>query len=224
MLKAGMSVMLALLLAAPAQADAALDKLMASAKAAPVLGFNRTANIEFPGKPAVKRVDRFDPKAREGQQWTLVSLNGRAPTADERKDYQKQVKAQPTPGFHRLPILLQGQPTAIEPHGKTVVYRWAKLVKGAAPSGQGPDISEKLSAEATVSMETGTPVLQKVRIYAAKPFSVMAVAKMNRFEAVTHYQHHAGLHHLERQSTEVDAKIPFRPAGIMRTAASFTAP
>jgi hypothetical protein len=217
-----MAAVAAAAIVSPARADAVLDQIRAEARATPMTPFERTVRVEQGSRPPVVRVDRFNPAAPAGRQWTLVSVDGRAPTSDEVSEHARQVNAQPVPGFHRLPTLLQGPPTAIERQGPRTVYRWAALKKGAAPSGQGPDFSERLSAEATV-LTGARPVLEQVRVFAAEGFGVMGVARINRFESLSRYTQGSRGHQLAGQNTEVDARIPFRASGATRTTATFRA-
>jgi hypothetical protein len=207
--------------AAPASADAVIDRLKSDARGTPVAPFERTSRTEQPKRPPITRVDRFDPKAPEGRQWTLVSVDGRPPTADEIEAHAKLVKGLPVPGFHRLPVLLQGDPTSQRREGARTVYRWDALKPGAVPNNQGPDFSARLAAEATVATVGGRPVLEQVRVFAPEPFAIMAVARMNAFESVTRYGFAAGRHRLEAQDNRVDARIPFRGQGVTVTRATF---
>lgn len=207
--------------AAPAAADVALEQLRRDALATPMMGFERTATIEQGDQPKTVRVDRFDPRARPGEQWTLVSVNGEAPSEKDARSHAEQMEKTPVPGFHRLNSLLAGDPTEITRNGVRTTYRWAALQKGAAPTGRAPDFSDKLSGEAVVRTDGPRPVLEQVRIYAAEPFGIMGVAKMNRFEAVTRYTHGARGHVLASQDTLVDARVPFRRGGATRTVATF---
>lgn len=211
----------AFLIAAPAHADAALEQLRAEARATAPAPFERTLRIEPANGPAVVRVDRFDPRAAPGRQWTLLSIDGRAPTAEDVRRHQRETSRQPVPGFHRLNELLAGPPTAIERQGERTIYRWQSLKAGAVPTGQGPDLSERLSAEAVVSGPAARPRLEQVRIRAAQPFAIMGVARMNRFEAVSLYALEGDRHRLARQTTEVDARVPIQGRRAQTTTAIF---
>jgi hypothetical protein len=207
--------------ALPAAADEMLEMLRRDSLSSPMMAFERTATIRQGKAVEQVRVDRFDPRARPTEQWTLVSVNGAPPSEEDVRRHQKQVNAQPVPGFHRLNSLLAGDPTAIERKGNRTIYRWDQLQKGAAPTGQGPDFSDRLSAEATVRTDGPRPVLEQVRIYAAEPFAIMGVARMRRFEAVTRYAHGARGHQLVSQLTDVDARAPFGMGGARVTEATF---
>ncbi len=207
--------------AAPATADAALEQLRRDALATPMMGFERTATTRQGDEPETVRVDRFDPRARPGEQWTLVSLDGAPPSEKESQRHAEQMEKTPVPGFYRLNSLLAGDPTEITRNGVRTTYRWAALEKGAAPTGRGPDFSDKLSGEAIVRTDGPRPVLEQVRIFAAEPFGIMGVAKMKQFEAVTRYTLMAQGHVLASQETQVDARVPFRRSGATRTVATF---
>lgn len=212
---------IALLAASPARADAALEQLRAEARATAPAPFERTLRIEPADRPATVQVDRFDPRAPKERAWTLVSVDGRAPTEEEVRRHQRETSRQPVPGFHRLNELLAGPPTAIDRQGDRTVYRWQALSKGAVATAQGPDFSERLSAEAIVTGSDTRPRLAQVRIYAAQPFGIMGVARMNRFEAVSLYASEGDRHRLSRQTTEVDARIPIRGTQRQKTTATF---
>ncbi len=211
----------AVALHAPARADAVLSKLLEEARATQPAGFERTTRFEQRGRDPVVRVDRFDPRRPAGQQWSLVSVDGAPPTEEQRQQHARQVAGQPVPGFHRLHELLAGEPTSVDRQGSRIVYRWAALQRGAAPSGQGPDFSTRLSAEAHVETSGPRPVLQRVRVFAAQGFPVAAVARINAFEAVSDYRLEGGVHRMTRQTTDVDARIPLRGAAVTRTLATF---
>lgn len=200
----------AVAVAAPAAADAALEQLRRDALAAPMMAFERTASVREADKPEVVNIDRFDPRARPGQQWTLVSVNGKAPTPDQVKEHAKRVELQPVPGFHRFNSLLAGPPTATERQGARTVYRWKQLQKGAAPTGRGPDFSDQLSGEAIVRVDGPRPVLEQVRLHAAEPFAIMGVAKMTKFESITRYAHGSAGHVLGSQDVDVNVRVPIR--------------
>ncbi len=213
-----------LLSASSAQADALLNQLRAEAAKAPIMGFERTVSIEeagSKGRSVLNRVERFDPKAPKGSQWSLVSVDGRSPTTEDIKAFERDVAMGPVPGFHRLGDFLQGEPTRKVPTTGGTIYQWQSLKPGALGN-NGPDISTRLSAEALVKEVGGTPVISKLRIYAAKPFSIMMVAKMHSFDAITTYSlGRNGLPFIDTQSSDTDATIPMRGTGTRKTRFSY---
>lgn len=204
------------LLAAPAHADAILDRLRAEAARAEVAGFERTTREQkqtAKGPVTEVRIDRFDPKAPAGRQWTLVSVNGRAPTLREQGDHRKLVSSLPVPGFYRLSAILAGEPTrSVDAEGR-ILYRWDSLPPGSMPT-PGPDISTRMAAEAVVEKVGSRPVMRSVRLFAPKPFPVMAVAKVKAFDLQNYYADGAeGVPVLVSQSGLSDISAPFGQGG-----------
>lgn len=197
---------------APARADAVLDRLRADAERADAVGFERTTREEkqtSKGPVVEVRVDRFDPKAPEGRQWTLVSVNGRVPSTRQRAEHRKLVSSFPVPGFYRLSAILAGEPTrSIDAQGRTL-YRWQSLPAGSIPT-PGSDISRQMAAEAVVEKVAGRPVFKSVRLFAPKPFKVMSIARVNRFDQLNNYELMNGaVPVLISQASETDISAPF---------------
>lgn len=210
------AVAVTLLAALPARADAILDKLRTEAARADVIGFERTTREEkqtAKGPVVEVRVDRFDPKAPSSRQWTLVSVNGRAPTLREQGDHRKIVTSLPVPGFYRLSAILAGEPQrSVDAQGR-ILYRWTSLPPGSMPT-PGPDISTRMAAEAVVEKVGGKPMFKSVRLYAPKPFPVMAVAKVKAFDLQNNYADgEGGVPVLISQSGFSDISAPFGQGG-----------
>ncbi len=217
-------IALMLLGATAARADDQLDFLRAEAARSDKIGFERTTRAEAlkDGKTMVSvRIDRFDPKAQPSRQWTLVSVDGRKPTAREIADHKKLVSSFPVPGFYRLRAILAGEPTqATDERGRTV-YRWDRLPPGSLPT-PGPDISGRMAAEAVVEKVGGRPMFSRVRIYAPRPFSILSVAKMKAFDLMNIYQADgSGPPVLVAQTSLTDVSAPFGQGGRSKSEISF---
>jgi hypothetical protein len=213
-----------LMFAAPARADALLDRLRLDAARADIVGFERTTREEkqtAKGPVTEVRIDRFDPRARKGQQWTLVSVDGREPSMRQRSEHRKLVSSFPVPGFYRLSAILAGEPTrSVDAEGR-VRYRWTSLPAGSMPT-PGPDISTRMAAEALVETVAGKPVFRSVRLFAPRPFQVMSVAKVNRFDQVNVYDHDgSGQPVLISQASETDISAPFGQGVQQKSRVSF---
>jgi len=217
----------ALLFALPAaaQTDPILSAILAeSAKASPI-AFERTVRAETPGESgkASVVVDRFNPRAAAGAQWTLVSIDGRAPTAKEIDQHKKSTAAIPTPGFHRLSTILAKPPAKRAEAAGRVSYRWDSLPAGSVMT-PGGDISGNLSAELVVQQVGGKPQVEQMRVFAAQPFSIRSVAKMNHFDAVNQYKPGpSGLPFLSTVSQSTDVTAPFGMGGKRKSMVSFKA-
>lgn len=202
-----------------------LKAALAQSARAPVVGFERTVRAEEradPRKEPAVVVDRFQPSAARTGNWTLVSVDGRKPTDKEVSAHAKANAKGPVPGFHRLHLVLGGTPTRqVDMGGGRTVYHFNSLPEGAVVT-PGGDISEDLSAEATVEQVNGKPIISRVRIFAARPFSIAGVAKMNSFEVVSQYRPGAnGLPFLYHQTSASDVKAPFGMGGKRRSVISF---
>lgn len=200
------------LLATTARADPLLETIRSEAARAEVSGFERTTRAENQtdnGPVMTVRIDRFNPRAPRGKQWTLVSVNGRPPTGKEISEHRKRVTSYPVPGFYLLRAILAGEPTrTVDARGRSV-YRWEKLPPGSLPT-PGPDVSERLAAEATLETVAGRPVFTRVRIYAPQPFPIMAVARMKAFDLMSVYQlGEGGKTVLVAQTSKTDVSAPF---------------
>jgi hypothetical protein len=202
--------------AAPARADAILQSLRTEAARAEAIGFERITREErqtAKGPVVELRVDRFDPRAPAGRQWTLVTVNGRAPTLREQSDHRKLVSSLPVPGFYRLSAILAGEPQRSVDSAGRIIYRWPSLPPGSMPT-PGPDVSTRMAAEAVVEKVGGRPMFRSVRLFAPKPFPVMAVAKVNAFDLQSFYEPGAnGMPMLVSQSGTTDISAPFGQGG-----------
>jgi hypothetical protein len=212
------------LLAAPvmARADAVLQQILADSARAPVVGFERTTRKLVPeaGNGTVL-IDRFTPTSATGGTWQLVSIDGRKPTAREAKAHLDSDLVSVIPGFHRLHLLLGAPPSSESQSGGRTIYRWASLPKGAVVT-PGGDISASLSAIATVEQVAGRPMLTEVKLYAAKPFTVRGIARMNIFEVVSRYgPSPGGQPFLLGQTSTSDVKAPFGMGGKRQRQFSF---
>jgi hypothetical protein len=68
----------------------------------------------------------------------------------------------------------------------------------------------------------GKPIISRVRIFAARPFTIAGVAKMNSFDVTSHYRFGAnGLPFLSTQTSASDVKAPFGMGGKRRSVISF---
>lgn len=174
----------ALLAAAPAP-DPLLARIVADAATITEasFGFERTTRLEAGGKSTV-RVERFRPAATP--RWTLASVDGRAPTADEARDYARAADKQPVPNYGRLGAMLRdGAERATAADGNTV-YRVTRLPKGSIAA-NGASMAKHLVGEATIARAGDRPFVAQMRVFAPKPFRMRMVAKVDRFEAVTRY-------------------------------------
>lgn len=209
---------------APAQAQSdALALLLAESARAPVVAFERTVKAEVRPEsddgPALL-VERFTPTGPAAGRWTLLSIEGKQPTAKQQEAHRKSSADAVIPGFHRLHLVLTPQPARRTVAGAKTIYQWQSLPEGAVKT-PGGDISRNLSAEATVEDVGGKPTISKVRIYAAKPFKIRGIATMNSFDVTSLYRIHSGAPVLVSQTSQSDVKAPFGLGGKRVSAISY---
>ena len=212
------ALLLMLFVSAAVQAETALEQVISeSAKSGPV-AFERTTRAELRADPENEPalvVDRFSPKSG----WTVVSVDGRKPTARELEAHAKGNSN--APGFHNVHKLLNATPKRRTESGGKAVYLWNGLPKGTIVT-PGGDISANLSVEATIDESGAKPVLNEVRIFAAKPFRVKIVASINKFNVISLYRPAAnGTPFLVAQTSETDVTAPMGLGGKRLSVASF---
>ena len=208
---------------AAANADPVLKQLLAESAKAPVTGFERSLRAEVrpdSDKGPAQYVERFTPTGPASGRWTLISLDGKAPTAKQVEQHRKTSAEAVIPGFHRLHLVLSPTPTKRTEVGGRTVYLWPSQPEGAVTT-PGGDISRNLSAEATVEDAGGKPIISKVRIFAAKPFKIRGIATMNSFEVTSQYRLNGALPVLVSQTSQSDVKAPFGFGGVRKSVITY---
>ena len=151
--------------------------------------FTRTIRSETESKGKTEKkvmIEKFDPTKPADARWTLVSIDGAPPSAEQLKNHRKEAaKRRIVPGYHRITNYFGSPATASESGGKTV-FRFASLPKGAI-SILDTDVSHNASAEATVTEANGTPLVEQVR-FTVKPMRVKLLMKIDRFENIARYR------------------------------------
>jgi hypothetical protein len=175
------------LIAAMPVSEPLRDRIIADAQAMPPasLDFNRTTTmmkISPVGTTKVTTTENWNGKA-----WTLMSVNGKLPTAHEKHDAEKLATADPVPGYHSLAALLSASSySAKDDQGRTVL-RIPVLPPGSVRA-DGGDISSHLKAEVTLSARGGQPWAEQVRVTARETFKLNALITVNTFEQVSDYK------------------------------------
>lgn len=210
-------VPMALLCVAATPAEQVRDRVLAEARAITpaTLAYDRTVNFTQAGggeKATQTRVDRWD-----GRAWTLLSLDGKPPTADEVAKHRKATSAAPVPGYQRL-TMLNGATATTDAQGRTVL-RLATLPRGSVTT-SGKDVSEHFTAEAVVAPGP-RPYVQQLRLSARAPFRMMLIAKVESFVTVSDYRLDGNTPRLVRQVADVRGSMMGK-AGTQRVETIFT--
>jgi hypothetical protein len=206
--------------AAPS-ADPVLQKLVAGARAVPpaTISFERTSKTvarDAAGATETStRVDRWD-----GQTMQRISTDGRPATAEEIAKQAKASKGRPVPGYHRIGDFLTGGARRISDKPGQIVYRIDKLPKGSID--MNGDKSDKFSADLAVDTSGAAPVATRMHIFLAKPFSIMFVAKVDKFDTVNDYGIGRDGRPALMRSVQQMAGAQFGKSGEQRTESVFT--
>lgn len=132
-------------------------------------------------------IEKFDPTKPAEARWTLVSVDGAAPSADELSRFRKEAaKRRVVPGYHRLAGYFGSPATAAsDGHGRTL-FRFVDLPKGAVTV-MGSDVSENATAEVSLGEASGTPFAEQVRM-TLPPMRLKLVMKIDHFESTARYR------------------------------------
>lgn len=169
------------------------DRLISDARALSptALNFDRdTESVRTGGgtRTNVSRIERWDGKA-----WTLISQNGKAPTAAQRREAEKLAASAPVPGYHRLAGLLATATTSrVDAEGRTVML--IPVLPANSVRTDTSDISSHLKAEVLVSSRGGQPFVEQVHVTARETFKLNSLIKVKAFELTSNYKIDAGGH------------------------------
>lgn len=169
-------------------ADELQDQVLAGARAvrADSHAFRRTLLIERTGAPREVRLEQFDPRRPVAERWSLVSMNGRAPSTKETAQARKQ-KRGPVPSYADVARWFGAPATRVAAAPGYVTYRFARLPKGALKLGPF-DASRHVTAEAVVNVKGARPFVERVRWTAAKPFRMLLVASVSSMTLTGRYR------------------------------------
>lgn len=175
--------LLATLVPAAAQADALQDRVVAGARAVPLtaFAFTQTTRIERDGAAPKIFVQRYDPAQPAAQRWTLIGIDGRAPTAKEAASARKTASAGKPPGYGRMAEWFGAPATRIATGPTTATYRFASLPKGVVMIGK-HDASADTMAEAVVNTAAATPYIERVRYTSSTAFRMALVVKVEKYD------------------------------------------
>ena len=155
--------------------------------------FTRTVRTESTSNGKTEKkvvVEKFDPTKPANARWTLVSVGGAPPSAEELKRHQKEAaKRRIVPGYYRVAAYFGAPATGSSESGRTV-FRFPTLPKGAV-SVLDTDVSQNATAEASVTDANGVPYVEQVR-FTVKPMRIKLLMKLDRFESTARYRIDAG--------------------------------
>lgn len=156
-----------------------------SASRTDAFGFQRTMVIEKTGSARKVMVERYDPRRPLAGRWSLVSVDGRAPSAKELEQSRK-AKRGPVPSYAELAKWFGATATRADTAPGHVIYRFGRLPAGALKIGS-HDASADTQAEAFVNVKGNAPFVERVRFTSSKGFRMMMVASVKSMDVTSRY-------------------------------------
>lgn len=176
-----------LLLSVEARADELQNSLVQAMRATQpdAYAFQRTMAFERTGASRKVFVERFDPRRPADQRWSLVSVDGHAPS-DKEIDQSRKTKRGPTPSYHELAEWFGAPATRSDSAPGYATYRFSRLPAGVVKIGS-HDASADTQAEAVVNMKGKTPFVERVRFVSNKSFRMMMIASVQSMDVSARY-------------------------------------
>jgi hypothetical protein len=192
--------------ASAAHADALQNQVLTAARAtrSDLYAFRRTLVVERTGAARQVFEEAFDPRRPAGQQWSLLAVDGRAPSAKEAEQSRK-AKRGPVPFYGEIATWFGAPATRSDGAPGYVTYRFAQLPPGALKIGA-HDASSDTQAEALVNTKGKVPIVEQVRLVSTKGFRMMLVASVQNIAI-------GGRYHLLPDGYPVPAESSSRLAG-----------
>jgi hypothetical protein len=178
----------ACLAGSPARADDLQNQVVAVAAAtrANMYSFRRTVTINSNlAKPKVY-IEQFDPRQPAGNQWTLISVDGHAPSARE-ADNARNSARDPFPPYVAVAKWFGGPATRSETAPNYATYQFASLLPGTLKFGS-HDASPDTQAEAVVNRAGSAPFIEQVHMTSTKGFNTMMVASLKSLTFTMRYR------------------------------------
>lgn len=196
-IKQQLTLVAALLLEATATAiaqqnsDTLKQRLLTQAQSlsADDYAFTRTVHTEQTSNGKTQKkvaVEKFDPAKPADARWTLVSVDGAAPTADALKDFKTEAAKRRVPGYYRLADYFKTAATTTSDSHNRTVFHFAALPKDAVKV-MDTDVSQNASAEVSVGEASDLPFAEQVRIV-VKPMRIKLLMKLETFESSARYR------------------------------------
>jgi hypothetical protein len=151
--------------------------------------FTRTSRTEQTsnGKTETRTtVDKYDPTKSGDARWTLVSVDGAAPSADVLSKYKKETPKRRVPGYYRMAKYLGSNATTTTDSRGRTVFHFGSLPKDTAIV-MDSDVSSNTSADVTVTEANGTAFAEQVHL-TVKPMRLKLIMKLESYESTVRYR------------------------------------
>ena len=171
--------------------DALKERVLAQAQSLTEEDYAFTRTVRTEGTQNGKKeetvsVEKFDPTKPANARWTLVSVDGAAPTADALNRFRKETAKRRVPGYYRLANYLGSPATSSTDSRGRTLFRFPSLPKGSVIVFDS-DVSQKATAEVTVTESNGVPFAEQVTM-TMPPTRLKLVMKLNNYESISRYR------------------------------------
>ena len=167
--------------------DPLREQIVASASAVSPqqLSFERTTRLERKGGGSLLRQVRTE--RWDGENWTLVSIDGKEPSAREHKALERRIRSEQVPGYHQLArIMAAAKEQRTDERGRTVLI--VPVLPAGSVMADGKDISSHLQGEAVLGARGGRPWVQRLTVTQREPFKLNLLIKVTSFEQINDYR------------------------------------
>lgn len=198
--------------------DVRLEQIIAQAKSInPELWAVEMVQERHRGKRMDEVVAHFNPLRGSDEQWSMLSQNGRKPTAKQLRSFQKSDDVtRPPTSYARLALYLANGAELVEEGEGYALYRVPELPEGSFIV-RDLDISRYFVAELRVNTASDIPFAEHLRVFAPEAFRVKVLAKLKSASAETWYTRTDGGDLLvDRQTMNVKGSAPFKKIRIDR--------
>jgi hypothetical protein len=190
---AGVAVWLASVLMAHAQGKPEDVKQRVLSQAQSVgpddYAFTRTVRTEQTSNGKTEQhvsIDKYDPAKSGDAKWTLVSMDGAAPSADILSKYKSETPKRRVPGYYRLARYF-GTASTVSTDGRgRQVFHFNSLPKDTAIVFDS-DVSSNTSADVSVTEANGTPFAEQLHL-TVKPMRLKLIMKLDHYESTARYR------------------------------------
>ncbi len=147
----------------------------------------RTESTEGDKKEEHVIVERWDPAKPLERRWTMTSIDGKLPDADQLKEYRKALPKRRPAHYGRVAGYFSKPTTGtVDAKGRTVLHS-ASLPKETVMVSDA-DISANATGEVVVNTSGAMPFIEEARFTSTAPTRVKLIARIDRFETMTRYR------------------------------------
>jgi hypothetical protein len=171
-----------------AHADTLQDQVVAIAKATrtDVYDFRRTIVIDSNVAKRKVVLQQFDPRRPSGDQWVLITVDGRTLTSKEVED-ARNAGRDPFPPYFAVSKWFGAPAIRSETAPGYVTYKFESLLPGTLKFGS-HDASADTKAEALVNIRGNVPFIEELHLVSTKGFRIMLVASMGSMTYTMRYR------------------------------------